>query len=389
MEKTARIHSLDSLRAIMMILGLVLHSALTYNVTNHGDVWNLKDPETTHIATDFLVLLIHSFRMPIFFLIAGFFGAMLFYERKPMKMVNNRVSRIVFPFVVFILILTPILSFVFRYAGFVFDKLPNSLANTLEPFSELHIYIPNGTAHLWFLYYLIYTTGFSVLIALLLKKTPKLTQKVTLIFSWIIQKTLIRILFLAGITFVILSVLKTPMIASSTAFMPDLNTFVFYVFFYLVGWVLYKSKQHLHTIMQYDWLCTILAIILVISQGVIIQYADLGLTPMSNSPLLIAFSALIVWLFIFGITGLFIRYGSNHSKRMRYISDASYWVYLIHLPLTIIFPIAVWKLPIGAIPKFLLVLLGTTIVCFVTYHFLVRNTFIGKFLNGRKYPRNK
>jgi glucans biosynthesis protein C len=28
------------------------------------------------------------------------------------------------------------------------------------------------------------------------------------------------------------------------------------------------------------------------------------------------------------------------------------------------------------------------IVCFVTYHFIVRSTFIGKFLNGRCYSRS-
>lgn len=373
----------------MMLLGLVLHSALTYNVTNHGDAWNLKDPETTNVATDFLVLLIHSFRMPIFFLIAGFFGAMLFYERKPLKMISNRMSRIAFPFVVFLFVLSPILTFVFRYAAFTFDALSGVLTTTLAPFSEIYFYIPKGTAHLWFLYYLIYVTGFSVLLGLLLKKTPKLTQKITRIFNYIIQRPFVRIVFFAGITFILLSILKTPMIDASTSLIPDMNTFSCYLFFYLVGWILYKSKQHLHTIMRYDWLCTVLAVILVISQGVIIQYSGLGLAPNSNSSLLIAFSAFIVWLFIFGITGLFIRYGSNHSKRMRYISDASYWVYLIHLPLTIIFPVVVWKLPIGAIPKFLLVLLGTTIVCFVTYHYFVRNTFIGKFLNGRKYPRKK
>jgi len=179
------------------------------------------------------------------------------------------------------------------------------------------------------------------------------------------------------------------MIAASTSLIPSIDTFVFYVFFYVVGWILYKSKEHLLSIMRYDWLCVMLGIVLVISQGMIIQYSGLGLTPTSNSSLLIAFSSLIVWLFIFGITELFIRYGSNYSSRMRYISNASYWVYLIHLPLTILFPVIVWKLPIGAILKFLLVLLGTTIVCFVTYHYFVRNTFIGKFLNGRKYPRKK
>ena len=45
-----------------------------------------------------------------------------------------------------------------------------------------------------------------------------------------------------------------------------------------------------------------------------------------------------VWLFIFGFTGLFIRYASQHSAIMRYVSDSSYWVYLLHLPLTAFIP---------------------------------------------------
>lgn len=371
-----------------MMLGLVLHSALTYNVTDHGNVWNIKDPESTTIVTDFLVLLIHSFRMPIFFLIAGFFGAMLFYERKPQQMIRNRIARIVFPFVVFLFLLAPILSISFNYAASVLHNTPNTFVGAILPISELNFYIPKSTSHLWFLYYLIYNTGFTIILALLMKKLPKLTAKMNQIFNWIFRNPLIRVLFFAGITFVILSMLQTPMVASSTSLVPETNTFVYFVFFYIVGWVLYKSKQHLHKLTQYDWACTILGFILVITQGIIIQFSGLGLTPNSNSSLLIAFSALIVWLLIFGITGLFIRYGSKHSKRMRYISDASYWVYLIHLPLTALFPTLIWKLPIGAFPKFLLVTLLTTIVCFITYHYCVRNTFIGQFLNGRKYPKN-
>ncbi|WP_298424894.1 acyltransferase family protein [uncultured Kordia sp.] len=387
MKKTARIHSLDSLRAIMMILGLVLHSALTYNVTNHGNVWNIKDPESTHIATDFLVLLIHSFRMPIFFLIAGFFGAMLFYERTPLKMIKNRVQRIVFPFIVFLCLLAPILSFSFNYSNFILSETPNAFAKALAPFSQFYFYIPKITSHLWFLYYLIYLTGFTVIIALVLKKFPKVTSTIKKLFNWVFQRPLIRVLFFAGITFVILSILKTPMIASSVSLLPETNTFVYFVFFYVAGWILYTVKLQLPTLMQHDWFCTIFGFLLVIIQGFIIQFSNLGLTPTSNSPLLITFSALTVWFLIFGITGLFIRYGSQYSKRMRYISDASYWVYLIHLPLTALFPIIVWKLPIGTFLKFTLVVLLTTIVCFITYHYCVRNTFIGQFLNGRKYPR--
>ena len=94
----------------------------------------------------------------------------------------------------------------------------------------------------------------------------------------------------------------------------------------------------------------------------------------------------MVWLFLFGITGLFIQYTSRHSERMRYISDASYWVYLIHLPLIGLIPSLIVNLPFHTIIKFLITVLLTTGVCFGTYHLLVRGTFIGKFLNGRRYP---
>ena len=105
--KTERINSLDSLRAVMMILGIVLHSTEIYLVQPNAPF--PKDPNATSIFLDYLEYMIHMFRMPIFFLIAGFFGAFLFYERTPIEMIKNRISRIVFPFMVFLIILSPII----------------------------------------------------------------------------------------------------------------------------------------------------------------------------------------------------------------------------------------------------------------------------------------
>ena len=91
-----------------------------------------KDPNTTHIFSDFLVLLIHSFRMPIFFVVAGIFGAMLFYERQPIRMIRNRISRIVLPFIVFLFLLWPIIIFAFGYTNAVFSQLENPFEKALE-----------------------------------------------------------------------------------------------------------------------------------------------------------------------------------------------------------------------------------------------------------------
>lgn len=385
-NKTKRIHSLDSLRATMMLLGLVLHSALTYNITNHGNAWGIKDPESSYILTDFLVLLIHSFRMPIFFLVAGFFGSLLFYERGVINMLKNRISRIIFPFILFLFILPSIIFFSFNYTNAVFGNHENPLSISIQLFSNTIVFLPNTTAHLWFLYYLIYTTLASVSLALLFKKSKKINNRITNIFNWLIQKPIIRVFCFSIFTFFILSFLGTSMINASVSLIPDLNTFVFYFFFYIIGWILFKSRNLLDNFMKYDLQCTVLGIFLVITQGLLIQHSEMNLNPNSNSIILISFNSLIVWLFIFGLTGLFIRYSSKHSKRMRYISDSSYWVYLIHLPLTAIIPAFIWKLPLPTLIKFIIVLSLTTLICFVTYHYFVRNTFIGKFLNGKKYP---
>jgi glucan biosynthesis protein C len=369
----------------MMILGLVLHSALTYNVTFHGDAWSLKDPETTHIFSDSLVFLIHSFRMPIFFVVAGFFGAMLFYERQPIRMVKNRISRIVFPFIVFLFLLWPITVFAFGYTNAVFSQQENPFEIALESFSNILSFLPKTTSHLWFLYYLALITGTTVVLGLILKKAQKLTQGITKVFDWLIQRPIVRVIFFSVFTFLLLVILGTSMVDASVSLIPDLNTFTYFLFFYLIGWVLFKSKHHLDTFVRYDWTCTILAIVLATIQGLTIQSS--GFAPNGNSGILILYSSVVVCLFMFGITGLFIRYGSKHSVRMRYISDASYWVYLIHLPITAILPAFIWKLQLPAVAKFLIVLSTTALICFSSYHYLVRSTFIGKFLNGRKYPR--
>jgi peptidoglycan/LPS O-acetylase OafA/YrhL len=131
--------------------------------------------------------------------------------------------------------------------------------------------------------------------------------------------------------------------------------------------------------MRYDWISTIL--------GFTLFVYFFFMSDTFSYEVKIILKSFMVWFFIFGITGLFIRYGSRHSSRMRYISDSSYWVYLIHLSLTAIIPsfIVDWAIP--STLKFLIVLISTGIICFASYHYLVRGTFIGKFLNGRKYSR--
>ncbi|XLS30263.1 acyltransferase family protein [Flavobacteriaceae bacterium M23B6Z8] len=379
-SKTERIYSLDSLRAVMMLLGLVLHSAITYGTVNYESSWALKDTGSVSLLNDLIVIFIHSFRMPIFFLVAGFFGALLFYERSPLKMMKNRVSRIVYPFLVFLLLFSPILIFGNVYTGYVLADNTSPWQSTLAYFSDLTLLLPLKTYHLWFLYYLAIISAVTVLIAFSVRGLPTLSVKIKKVSNWIFKRPFVRVFLFASMTFVIYLMMGIDQVETSMSLIPDFNTFIFYFSFYLVGWTLFKSKNLLGSMKRFDWLSVIIATLLLFTY--IFTYNFLSF------PVKIAISSLVVWFFAFGITGLFIRYGSKYSGRMRYISDASYWIYLFHLPFTVYLPALISDWPVSAITKFVIVMLGTAIPCFITYHYLVRPTFIGKFLNGRRYPRN-
>ena len=85
------------------------------------------------------------------------------------------------------------------------------------------------------------------------------------------------------------------------------------------------------------------------------------------------------------VMSLFIRFCSRPSKRLRYLSESSYWVYVIHLPLVFFIPAFFHQSEMNLLIKFLINSAIVTAACFVSYHYLVRKTFIGKFLNGRKF----
>ena len=78
---------------------------------------------------------------------------------------------------------------------------------------------------------------------------------------------------------------------------------------------------------------------------------------------------------------------SGFSPTRRYIADASYWLYLIHMPIVMALQVAVsqrdWPWPI----KFAIILVVAFPLMLASYHLLVRFTFIGVVLNGRRAPR--
>ncbi len=93
----------------------------------------------------------------------------------------------------------------------------------------------------------------------------------------------------------------------------------------------------------------------------------------------------LVPVYIMLVLSLFVKFCSKPSKKLKYISDSAYWIYIIHLPLSFLIPAFFHQTKIHFLLKFIISSSIVTIICFGTYHFFVRKTFLGKFLNGRKY----
>ena len=77
-----------------MLLGIVLHAALVY-IPPQG-AWLVQDVER-HAGFGWFVSAVHGFRMPLFFLVSGFFTAMLWRKRGVRALLWHRFRRIVLP----------------------------------------------------------------------------------------------------------------------------------------------------------------------------------------------------------------------------------------------------------------------------------------------------
>ena len=78
---------------------------------------------------------------------------------------------------------------------------------------------------------------------------------------------------------------------------------------------------------------------------------------------------------------------SRESSVVRYVSDASYWMYIVHLPVVMALQTAFMLADLHWAIKFLLIIALSSAFLLITYHYCVRPTWIGFLLNGRRRPR--
>ena len=89
----SRIQWLDSLRAVLMTLGIVFHTALVYSA---NPTWLVSDPQRW-VGFDVLAYVIHLFRMPCFFLVSGLLSAVVMERTSRGDFLGRRAGRLLIP----------------------------------------------------------------------------------------------------------------------------------------------------------------------------------------------------------------------------------------------------------------------------------------------------
>jgi glucan biosynthesis protein C len=390
-----RFHALDNLRAAMMLLGVVLHSALAYAFYTLGVISAYHDADDSYLLSG-ITFIIHMFRMPAFFLVAGFFAAMLFQKLGSADMLRNRTKRVLLPLCVGWVVLFPltILGAAFTVLGgpkgvsTVIQQLQSGAVLAKNDMTFMDLLTQLGLFHLWFLYYLmVYYVIMAILVAFIGKLPQRLRQVAEQTFFALVSNPAGWVLF-AFITFLTMYNMPPATTAkagfeNSTALLPYFRVLAAYLVFFIFGWMLFRQQELLKTFRARAWLNFLSGLCLSGLYAFFVIYP-----PVQHTHLIqIAIASVAIWPLVLGVTGIFLRYTEKHSHSARYLADASYWVYLIHLPLTLFLPGFFIGLAIPGMIKFLMVFTLTTAISLITYHYFVRSTIIGATLNGRRFPR--
>ncbi|MEE2681941.1 MAG: acyltransferase family protein [Planctomycetota bacterium] len=397
-----RYHGLDFIRASMMMLGVVLHTALVYLPTDKlPGAWLYQDPDSSPVMSVLLAQVIHIFRMPVFFVMAGFFGAMLFERKGVGTFFIHRFDRIVIPLVIGWFVLYPLFCWSLSFA-LTYSLIPaggGALAEAFERMSFDADFGNSGPLHLWFLYYLVYFyVVFGALTVLIRRFAGPLVRPFRYCISGIVTGRCrwLRMPILVAVTTPLMLTMAEPGLDTPMGWAPVWHILAVYSVYFGVGWIVYEHREVVVQLERWSWARLFLSIVLLaVALVLTFHYKSTTADWKAGSPiidlgLLFCLIQLVevasVWLLVLALTGVCERLFRSEVSWVRYLVDASYWIYLMHLPLTLFIPglFRYWNID-GTVKMFVMMAL-VTIPLIITYHLLVRGTAVGVVLNGRRYP---
>lgn len=391
-EMPERLHALDAVRAGALTLGVAFHATLSF--LPGPQIWVVRDVPSEALGNFFFVA--HMFRMAAFFMIAGYFGRMLLQRRGTAGFVRNRLTRITLPFAVFWPIAMAgiigcfIWGAVTMAAGAALPPPPPPPTPTFWTFP---------LTHLWFLWVLtLFYAGALVIRGLVVAIDRS---------EWLRGRIVDRAMRALTATPAAAALLAIPLALAlafqaswfgrggiptpDTGFIPNLTAAIGFGTAFGFGWLLQRQPALLGAIARW-WSVNLVAAVALTAACLWLLGDSNGFVPFpegSTKTALAACYALAVWSWTLGITGAALTFLTRERPAIRYVADASYWIYIMHLPVVMALQVWVFALPLPAVAKWGVVTGGAFLILIASYHLLVRHSWLGRWLNGRRIPWRK
>ncbi|OIQ47538.1 MAG: hypothetical protein BM565_06015 [Gammaproteobacteria bacterium MedPE] len=384
---SSRLAYLDGVRAFALILGIIFHASLSFMPIFIG--WAVMDINTSDNIGAFVVVS-HSFRMELFFLIAGYLSCLSVSKHGVKHFFKLRLIRIGIPFIVGWILLRPLIISGWAMGGQSMSgdvDIWAGLLNGLDSFNGQDILV--GT-HLWFLYYLLIISGSALSLRWLISANSRINTtvvgRVDKLVNWLVNTPFIKVLLVLPITACLWFMNGWGVDTPDKSLWPMWPVFFLYGGFFSFGWLLARTKENLDKLTSFSGWLVVICIVSIVTVLMLSRYEMQGAHDYYTwIKLGYLFSYALMMCSLVSITmAVFRAVMSKSAAFIRYLADASYWLYLIHLPIVVWLQIAVAELPWHWSLKWGAICTLTVILSLLIYDLLVRATFIGALLNGKR-----
>lgn len=387
-----RLNHLDAVRAFALLLGVVFHASLSFMPMFIG--WAVMDINTSGVVPLF-VLVSHSFRLEVFFLIAGFFAHLSFHRQTRSSFLKSRLIRIGLPFVLFGFLLKPLIE-----TGWVIGM--NSYRGDLQLLPSLTMAYQNLMtnpfsalvgSHLWFLYYLLVMTLSVMLLRAGFGLSPRLSERMGKVcdaaLDFLVSKKLALPVFIGPTVICLWFMGHWGVDTPDRSLSLHLPVFTLYFSFFGLGWCLHRVPVLFRALTKLTWAKTGLMLLSIVACVLLSAYeAQYGLPQYVWFKLSFNLSyAVMMWALVLLFVGVCDRLFAKPNAVVRYLADSSYWMYLIHLPLVVFLQVVLSGVDLFWWLKLVVIVGATVLISLVSYDAFVRSTLIGAMLNGKRKPR--
>ena len=163
----------------------------------------------------------------------------------------------------------------------------------------------------------------------------------------------------------------------SDSLMPVPTLLAYFSFFFLFGWLLSGQDDLLEGLKRGAWL-RFAAGALIAIPGFLLFYNNTDFTGNVGIAGILAGSGqlriiglftvgLVCWLMLFGIWGLLARYVRRESRVLRYLADASFWIYLVHIPFLVALQSSLAETHLEVVLRYALTVAGTLALAIGSY----------------------